>query len=140
MQVSLFENEDPHAHYRLGQAVSSLRDEGIVIICTGMTVHNLRDFRVTMGNPRPLPYTVSFDNALKEAVESPADVREERMAEVAKRPDARQAHPWMDHLMPVYVAAGAAGDDLGKQTWTLHEGCMGWGQYRFGDVPSESKQ
>ena len=92
-----------------------------------------------MGNPRPLPYTVSFDNALKEAVESPADVREEKMAEVTRRPDAKQAHPWMDHLMPIYVAAGAAGEDLGKQTWTLHEGCMGWGQYRFGDLPSESK-
>ncbi|KAK3331027.1 Extradiol ring-cleavage dioxygenase, class III enzyme, subunit B [Apodospora peruviana] len=138
VQVSLFENEDPDAHYRLGQAVSPLRDEGIVIICTGMTVHNLRDFRLAMAQPlgKPLPYAVSFDNALKEAVESPVDVRQTKMAEVTKRPDARQAHPWMDHLMPVYIAAGAAGDDLGKQTWTMPEGSMAWAQYRFGDVPS----
>ncbi|KAM7221054.1 Extradiol ring-cleavage dioxygenase, class III enzyme, subunit B [Rhypophila decipiens] len=136
VQVSLFDNEDAHAHYALGRAVSSLRDEGVVIICTGMTVHNLRDLRSAWGNPVPKPYVVSFDNALKEAVEAPPSEREDRMAEVAKRPDARQAHPWMDHLMPLYIAAGAAGDDLGKQTWTLHEGCMGWGQYRFGDVPS----
>ena len=42
----------------------------------------------------------------------------------------------MDHLMPIYVVAGAAGDDAGKRTWTLHEGSMGWAQYRFGDLPS----
>lgn len=102
-----------------------------------MTVHNLRDLRSSWGNPIPKPYTVSFDNALKEAVEADPKVREEKMTEAARRPDARQAHPWMDHLMPLYVAAGAAGDDWGKQTWTLHEGSMGWGQYRFGDLPSE---
>ncbi|KAK3393042.1 putative ferrous iron binding protein [Podospora didyma] len=136
VQVSLFNNEDPDAHYRLGQAVASLRDENIVIICTGMTVHNLRDLRQAWGKPTPLPYAVSFDKALKEAVEAPPPERQARMAAVTKRPDARQAHPWMDHLMPVYVAAGAAGDDVGKQTWTLPEGSMAWGQYRFGDVPS----
>lgn len=136
VQVSLFNNEDPDAHYRLGRAVASLRDENIVIIGTGMTVHNLRDMRFSWGNPTPLPYSVSFDNALKEAVEADPAVRQERMAAVTKRPDARQAHPWMDHLMPVYVAAGAAGDDKGVQTWTMHEGSFAWAQYRFGQVPA----
>jgi 4,5-DOPA dioxygenase extradiol len=136
VQVSLFNNEDPYAHFRLGEAVAPLRDEGIVIIGTGMTVHNLRDMRFAWGKPEPLPYAVSFDNALKEAVEAEPAVRKERMAEILKRPDARQAHPWMDHLMPVYVAAGAAGEDRGKQTWTLHEASFAWAQYRFGEVPS----
>ncbi|KAI0125290.1 Extradiol ring-cleavage dioxygenase, class III enzyme, subunit B [Xylariales sp. AK1849] len=134
VQVSLYHNEDPDMHYRLGQAVASLREENIVIIGAGMSVHNLRDMFATRGDPRPMPYTVSFDEALKGATEStPAD-RQARMAEAAKRADARQAHPWMDHLMPVYVAAGAAGEDKGKRTWTLHEGCMGWAQYRFGEI------
>jgi aromatic ring-opening dioxygenase catalytic subunit (LigB family) len=135
VQVSLYHNEDPLAHYRLGEAVAALRDENIVIIGTGMTVHNLRDMRTAFGRAQPLPYAVSFDNALKEAVEAEPGVRRERMAEVTKRPDARQAHPWMDHLMPVYVAAGAAGEDRGVQTWTMHEACFAWGQYRFGEVP-----
>lgn len=39
--------------------------------------------------------------------------------------------------MPVYVAAGAAGSDVGKRTWTLHEGSMAWAQYRFGELPRE---
>jgi aromatic ring-opening dioxygenase catalytic subunit (LigB family) len=137
VQVSLYHNEDPLAHYRLGEAVAALRDENIVIIGTGMTVHNLRDMRTAFGRAQPLPYAVSFDNALKEAVEAEPSVRRERMAEVTKRPDARQAHPWMDHLMPVYVAAGAAGEDKGVQTWTMHEACFAWGQYRFGEGPEE---
>ncbi|KAK3311387.1 Extradiol ring-cleavage dioxygenase, class III enzyme, subunit B [Chaetomium strumarium] len=136
VQVSLFNSEDPDAHYRLGRAVAALRDENIVIIGTGMTVHNLRDMRFAWGDPTPLPYAVSFDNALKEAVEADPGVRQERMAAVTKRPDARQAHPWMDHLMPVYVAAGAAGEDQGSQLWTLHEGSFAWAQYRFGQVPT----
>ncbi|KAI1140639.1 LigB-domain-containing protein [Hypoxylon sp. FL0543] len=136
VQVSLYANQDVDMHYRLGQAVASLRDENIVIIGAGMSVHNLRDLYATRGNPRPMPYTVSFDEALKDAVESPPSERQARMREVAKRPDARQAHPRFDHLMPVYVAAGAAGDDAGKRTWTLHEGSMGWAQYRFGQVSS----
>ncbi|KAL6404893.1 4,5-DOPA dioxygenase extradiol-like protein [Ilyonectria robusta] len=138
-EVSLYKNEDPHAHYALGRAVASLREQGIVIIGAGMSVHNLRDMHYMYeGNNKPMPYTVSFDNALKEAVEVDPALREDKMAAVTKRGDAHQAHPFMDHLMPVYIAAGAAGEDWGKQTWTLHEGSFGWAQYRFGDVPEVS--
>ncbi|KAF3768757.1 hypothetical protein M406DRAFT_44731 [Cryphonectria parasitica EP155] len=141
VQVSLFHSEDPDQHYRLGQAVASLRDEGVVIIGAGMSVHNLRDMwsmMVSDDPKKPRPYAVTFDNALKEAVEAPVEERQMRMAAVCGRPDAKQAHPWMDHLMPVYVAAGAAGPDVGKQLWTMQEGCFGWAQYRFGDSPGGS--
>ncbi|KAI8959733.1 LigB-domain-containing protein [Daldinia sp. FL1419] len=135
VQVSIYANQDVDMHYKLGQAIASLRDENIVIIGAGMSVHNLRDFFSTGGDPRPLPYTVSFDEALKDAVESSPSERRALMKEVVKRPDARQAHPRFDHLMPLYVAIGAAGDDEGKRSWTLHEGSMAWAQYRFGKVP-----
>ncbi|KAF9879512.1 hypothetical protein CkaCkLH20_03055 [Colletotrichum karsti] len=131
VQVSLFHSEDPDAHYRLGRAVSALRDEGVVIIGAGMSVHNLYEMG---GGPEPMPYSVSFDNALKEAVESKVEERQERLAQICRRPDAKQAHPWMDHLMPLHVAAGAAGEDLGKQLWTMQEGSFAWAQYRFGSA------
>lgn len=136
VQVSLFKSESPRDHYALGRAVARLRQDGIVIIGAGMTVHNLRDMHVVFGgNKIPLPYSVSFDNAVKEAVEVDPSVREDKMAEVCTRPDARQAHPFMDHLMPLFIAAGAAQDDRGRQTWTMHEGSFAWAQYRFGDLP-----
>ena len=56
------------------------------------------------------------------------------MANLLKRHDARQAHPTFDHLLPIFVGAGAAGDDIGERLWTLKEGSMSWAQYRFGEV------
>ncbi|KAL6721876.1 hypothetical protein ACLMJK_000981 [Lecanora helva] len=134
VQVSLFSSESPSQHYDLGRAIASLRSQNIVIIAAGMAVHNLRDIRKTFENPRPLPYTSSFDEALKDATTSPPGEREQRMVALTKRPDARQAHPTFEHLLPAYVAAGAAGEDLGTQLWTLTEGSVSWAQYRFGDV------
>lgn len=151
VQVSLFDSDDPDAHYKLGQAVASLRDENIQIIVSGMAVHNLRDLWRARSVPGAMPYTSSFDKALKEAVEQPVSTdlwdserplanirqpesRQKAMAELLKRKDARQAHPSFEHLLPIHIGAGAAGEDLGKRLWTLEEGSMSWAQYRFGEV------
>jgi len=55
VQVSLYDNEDPDRHYRIGQALESLRDQGVLIIVAGMAVHNLRDFRSTLGTSETKP-------------------------------------------------------------------------------------
>ncbi|KAE8146774.1 Extradiol ring-cleavage dioxygenase, class III enzyme, subunit B [Aspergillus avenaceus] len=138
VQVSLFKSEDPIQHYRLGQAVAALRDENILIIASGMAVHNLRDLQFSFGDPRPLPYAASFDEALKQAATAKPEEREKALAELLKRPDARQAHPYFDHLLPIHIGAGAAGEDVGKRLWTLAEGSMSWAQYRFGGVADSS--
>lgn len=136
VQVSLFNSEDPIQHYRLGQAVSKLRDDNIQIIVSGMAVHNLRDLRASLRNPEPMPYTASFDEALKDAVTVPVAEREKALAELLKRPDARQAHPTFEHLLPIHIGAGAAGEDLGRRLWTLKEGSTSWAMFRFGEVAS----
>ncbi|OJJ85159.1 DODA-type extradiol aromatic ring-opening family dioxygenase [Aspergillus glaucus CBS 516.65] len=138
VQVSLFKTEDPVQHYRLGQAVSHLRDDDVLIIASGMAVHNLRDMMYSFGDPRPLPYTASFDEALKNAVTTAPEDREKAMSELLKRPDARQAHPYFDHLLPIHIGAGAAGEDRAKRLWTLGEGSLSWAQYRFGEVANSS--
>ena len=99
-----------------------------------MAVHNLRDLRSTLGNPEPMPYTASFDEALRDAVGSESEGRADRMARLLYRPDATQAHPTFEHLLPIFVGAGAAGEDQGERLWTLHEGSLSWAQYRFGVV------
>lgn len=55
VQVSLYNNEDPDQHYRIGQALETLRDEGILIIGAGMAVHNLRDYRSTLRTGQTMP-------------------------------------------------------------------------------------
>lgn len=137
VQVSLFDAEDPVRHFELGRALAEFRDQGVVIVCSGMAVHNLRDlFRGSrpgeLGGGDAQAYTLSFDEALREAVESDIGEREQRMVRLLDRKDAREAHPTFEHLLPIYVGVGAAGDDVGRRTWTMPEGSMSWAQYRFG--------
>lgn len=136
VQVSLFDNEDPQAHYALGQAVAPLREQGYVIICSGMAVHNLRDLRFTFGTTKTMDYARTFDDALRDAVvgSAPGEERKAAMEGLLERGDARRAHPTFDHLLPVYVAAGAGEGEAARQLWTLQEMSMSWAQYRFGEV------
>ncbi|SMR44195.1 unnamed protein product [Zymoseptoria tritici ST99CH_3D1] len=134
VQVSLFDEENPDLHYALGKALSSLRDEGVLIITSGMAVHNLREYGQWAGKQGAADYATTFDDALKEAAETPPDSRQQAMADLLKREDAKKAHPTFEHLLPVHVAAGAASEERGKQIWTLPEGSMSWAQYRFGEV------
>jgi 4,5-DOPA dioxygenase extradiol len=132
VQVSLFDSEDPIQHYRLGQSLSKLRDDNIQIIASGMAVHNLGDMRF-LRSREPLSYAMSFDKALKDAVMTPPGQREKALADLTERPDARRAHPTFDHLLPVHIAAGAAGEDFGERLWTMAEACFSWAQFRFGE-------
>ncbi|THZ85344.1 aromatic ring-opening dioxygenase LigB subunit [Aureobasidium pullulans] len=134
VQVSLFDSDDADKHYKLGEAMQGLREEGILVIVSGMAVHNLRDMWKAMQQPAPMPYSVSFDAALKQAVEQKPENRQKAMAELLQRSDARRAHPSFEHLLPIHIGAGAAGSDSGKQLWTLPQGSMSWAQFRFGEV------
>jgi aromatic ring-opening dioxygenase catalytic subunit (LigB family) len=137
VQVSLLDDDrDAAAHIRLGRAVQKLREQNVLVVCSGMSVHNLRHLMMTRATGQTMPYAASFDDALRAAVETDAADRNENMVALLRRSDARQAHPTFEHLLPIHVAVGAAGDDSGRQLWTLAEGSMAWAQYRFGEVPA----
>lgn len=86
-----------------------------------------------------MPYSESFDEALREAVEVDVGIeggveeRDEKMIALLKRKDARGAHPTFEHLLPVHVGVGAAAGDQGKRLWTLVEGSFSWAQFRWGE-------
>ncbi|RSL69275.1 hypothetical protein CEP53_002305 [Fusarium sp. AF-6] len=134
VQVSLFGNEDWNQHYRMGQALEGLRDQGVLIIGAGMAVHNLHDYRAMRASGRTMPYAYSFDEALKDAVASDPEERRATMSALIRGDEAREAHPTLEHILPLYVAAGAAGSDRGERIWTLPERSLSWAQYRFGVV------
>ncbi len=79
-------------------------------------------------------YAFSFDDALKEAATAKPEERRSKMLALMKRSDARKAHPTLEHILPIHIAAGAAGSDVGEQIWTFPEGSLSWAQYRFGGV------
>ena len=76
-------------------------------------------------------YVLSFDEALKGAVTTKPEERRAKMSALMRRSDTRKAHPTLEHLSPIYVAAGAAGADVGEQLWTFPEGSLSWAQYQF---------
>jgi aromatic ring-opening dioxygenase catalytic subunit (LigB family) len=107
VQLSLQEGLDPSAHIAIGRALQPLRDEGVFIIASGMTFHNLRAFR----DPRAVPVSEMFDAWLRESLVLEAGARHERLAQWVSAPGARAAHPREEHLIPLMVASGAAGED-----------------------------
>ena len=110
IQLSLTDKLDPAEHIAIGQALAPLRDEGVFIVASGMTFHNLRAFRQPGGGAggRDL-------RRLAARHRHPAGRRARRAAwsTGTSRPAARLAHPREEHLLPLMVAAGAAGDDRG---------------------------
>jgi aromatic ring-opening dioxygenase catalytic subunit (LigB family) len=107
VQLSLVRGLDPAQHLAMGRALAPLRDEGVFIIGSGMTFHNLRAFR----DPRAAPVAETFDAWLRESMTLDSDSRNERLTGWASAPAARAAHPREEHLIPLMVTAGAAGDD-----------------------------
>jgi aromatic ring-opening dioxygenase catalytic subunit (LigB family) len=79
-------------------------------------------------------YTLSFDEALKGAVTKKPEERQESLSTLINRSDARNAHPTLEHILPIYVVAGAAVSDFGEQLWTYPEGSLSWAKYRFGRI------
>jgi aromatic ring-opening dioxygenase catalytic subunit (LigB family) len=108
IQLSLKRGLSPKEHLELGRALAPLRDEGVFIVGSGMTFHNLRAF-----GPQSRQAAAAFDGWLREAATLPQAERDARLSDWANAPAARQAHPREEHLLPLMVIAGAAGADQG---------------------------
>ncbi len=107
LQLSLKAGLDPAEHLAIGRALAPLRDEGVFILGSGMSYHNMGGFR----DPHATPDSVTFDAWLRQAMSQEPAERERQLTEWAKAPAARRAHPREEHLMPLLVVAGAAGAD-----------------------------
>lgn len=128
LQLSLRKDLDPQAHIRAGRALETLRDEGVLIVGSGMSFHNMR----TLGQDVTAQADI-FDDALSAAVTDPVpDSRRARVAAWASLPQARFAHPREEHLLPLMVALGAGGDDSAVHAFRDH--VIGWtvSAFRFG--------
>lgn len=128
IQLSLKLGLDPEEHLAMGRALAPLRDEGVFILGSGMTYHNMRGFR----DPSAGAVSEAFDGWLRETMALPSNERDARLAAWASAPAARLAHPREEHLLPLMVVAGAAGADRGT---TAYNGAV-WGKrlsaYHFG--------
>jgi aromatic ring-opening dioxygenase catalytic subunit (LigB family) len=134
VQVSLLRSRDAAAHLRLGAALQPLRDEGVLIIGSGNTYHNMQVMmRAMRGGAQGAPAGDEFDRWLADAVERPDPAERDLMlARWDMAPGAREANPREEHLIPLHVVAGAAGADRGRRV--LRDEVMGAVEsaFRFG--------
>ena len=112
VQMSLHASLDPGLHLAAGKALEPLRDEGVLIIGSGMSFHNLRAY----GDPRVREPAAEFDRWLVHAAEAPAAERSMLLADWQAAPFARLCHPREEHLLPLMVAAGAS-DERGTHDY-----------------------
>lgn len=131
-QLSVQTHKSGKHHYDIGKALASLKEEGVLIIASGTTTHNLRTLRF---DGTVAPWAVEFDEWLEQAL---LDRRYEDVNNYEeKAPHAKMAHPKADHFYPLHVAMGAAGEDakaeLIHRSWGL--GTLSYTSYKFTTVP-----
>lgn len=127
-QISLRHGYSPAEHLALGRALAPLRDEGVLIVGSGLSYHNLRLFGPGAKEP-----SEGFDAWLSDALAKAPAERTKAIETWEQAPYARVAHKDEDHLVPLFVALGAAEGD--KATMIYHDtglfGGVTASSYRF---------
>jgi aromatic ring-opening dioxygenase catalytic subunit (LigB family) len=126
VQLSLRADLSPEAHLAGGRALAPLRDEGVLIVGSGMTWHNMAGF-----SPAFTAKSQAFDAWLGEAMADPAR-RDEAIRHWDQGPYAREAHPREEHLAPLFVAAGAARGEAGRVAFRDQAMDVALSGYQFG--------
>jgi aromatic ring-opening dioxygenase catalytic subunit (LigB family) len=116
VQLSLHRSLDAQMHLQMGQALEPLRSQGVLIIGSGMSFHNMRGY----GDPQFGPISDEFDRWLTNAVQAEPQQRQQALSNWAQAPAARLCHPPRaeEHLLPLMVVAGAAYQDVGQRVFS----------------------
>jgi aromatic ring-opening dioxygenase catalytic subunit (LigB family) len=116
LQMSLQKGASVARHLEIGRALAPLREEGVLLIGSGMSYHNLREFFSAAESQRAA--AKSFDDWLTQTLLlDDCDARDQRLGDWLDAPGARASHPTPEHLEPLFVIAGAAGQDRGRRVF-----------------------
>jgi 4,5-DOPA dioxygenase extradiol len=130
--LSIQPGRDPAHHLAVGRALAPLRDEGVLVIGSGSITHNLGDLRMGYGAGREAPYVRPFIAWVEQRL---ADGDIEALLDYRRQaPFAQRAHPTDEHLLPLFVALGAAGMQPTAQRIDagIDHGILAMDIYRFG--------
>ncbi|MFG0630292.1 DODA-type extradiol aromatic ring-opening family dioxygenase [Pseudomonas sp. xss_2] len=128
VQVSLPSQGGPRLQLEVGQALESLRHEGILLIGSGSITHNLGELDWHAGPDAIEPWALAFRDWVVDRLKQ--DDRPTLLDYRQQAPHALRNHPSDEHLLPLFFALGA-GDRFGvvHQGFTL--GALGMDIYRF---------
>ncbi|TNE63820.1 MAG: dioxygenase [Alphaproteobacteria bacterium] len=130
--LSLDRSLDAGKHLAIGRALEALRERNVLIVASGSSYHDLRG----IFTPGP-GASVAFDGWLVDTVALPdRDARDRQLVAWESAPGARACHPRAEHLIPLMVAAGAAGADAGTAPFRAVIGGKAYSCIAFGDFRS----
>lgn len=107
-QLSVQPGLDAEWHMQLGAALQPLREKNVLIIGSGSLTHNLHEFHFDeFSTDVADDYVHVFQDWMHEALQRNDHTALAAWLQLA--PQARRAHPTTEHLLPLFVAYGAAG-------------------------------
>ena len=127
-QVSIPTRLGPAFQTRVGKALASLREQGVLLIGSGSITHNLGELNWRAGPEVITPWAGEFRDWMVERLAANDDEALHDYRRLA--PSAVRNHPSDEHLLPLYFARGAGGKfSIAHQGFTL--GALGMDIYRF---------
>jgi 4,5-DOPA dioxygenase extradiol len=115
-QISILRGAAPADHEKIGQALTALRDEGVLVIGSGSLTHNLYEISRGGAETAAPPWVTQFRDWMNAMLDK--DQRDALRDYRRVAPHAARNHPTEEHLLPLFVAMGAAGD--GAKAQLLH--------------------
>ena len=113
IQLSMLSSLDPEAHIKMGEALAPLAEKNILVLGSGFTFHNLNAFGPGINPDGTDPKNEAFEQWLRETCTSDElseEQRRDRLINWSDAPGARWSHPREEHLLPLHVCYGAAGE------------------------------
>lgn len=126
----------PAHQYAVGRALAPLRAEGVLVIGSGSITHNLRDLRAGFSASNEAPYVRPFIGWIEQKIK--AGDLDALLDYRQQAPGAERAHPTDEHLLPLYVALGAAGEQANGRRIDagVDRGLLAMDIYRFDGAPA----
>lgn len=129
LQLSLPSHAGPDLQVRVGEALRSLREQGVLLIGSGSITHNLGELNWRAGPEAVEPWAREFRDwvvAKLQTGDHSALVDYRTLA-----PHAKRSHPSDEHLLPLYFAMGAGGTGFRIVHSGFTYGALGMDIYRF---------
>ncbi len=104
VQLQIDETEPALSHYKIGQRLAPLRDEGVLVIGSGNLVHNLHTYAWGRHVPEPYDWAVRFEKRARELVVAGEDGALIDYESLGR--DARLSVPTPDHYLPLLYVLG----------------------------------
>lgn len=109
VQLSVDGTQGPEYHYRLGQKLAALRDQGILLVASGNVVHNLRMAR-WHGEAEPYTWAAAFNRFVRDNIGWQGD-GVHPLVDYMRQEGAALSNPTPEHFLPLLYILGSRVDN-----------------------------